>query len=65
VCDVCHFAKRKRLPFSFSTSKSNKCFDLIHVYLWGPYSIPSNHGHKYFLTIVDDYSRYIWTFLLK
>jgi len=65
VCDVCHFAKQKRLPFPLSTSKSKKCFDLIHVDLWGPYSIPSIHGHKYFLTIVDDYSRYTWIFLLK
>jgi len=30
---------------------------LIHVDLWGPYSIPSIHGHKY--------SRYTWIFLLK
>jgi len=38
---------------------------LIHVDIWGPYSIPSIHGHKYFLIIVDDYSRYTWIFLLK
>jgi len=38
---------------------------LIHVDIWGPYSIPSIHGHKYFLTIVDDYSRYTLIFLLK
>jgi len=65
VCDVCHFAKQTRLHFPLSTSKSKKCFDLIHVDLWGPYSIPSIHGHKYFFTIVDDYSRYTWIFLLK
>jgi len=38
---------------------------LIHVDIWGPYSKPSIHGHKYFLTIVDDYSRYTWIFPLK
>jgi len=38
---------------------------LIHVDIWGPYSIPSIHGHKYFLTIVDDYSRHTWIFSLK
>ena len=65
VCDVCHFAKQKRLSFPISTSKSKKCFDLIHVDIWGPYSIPSIHGHKYFVTIVDDYSRYTWIFFLK
>ena len=38
---------------------------MIHVDIWGPYSIPSIHGHKYFLIIVDDYSRYTWIFPLK
>jgi len=33
--------------------------------MWGPYSLSSIHGHKYFLTIVDDYSRYTWVFPLK
>jgi len=46
-------------------NQKKKCFDLIHVEIWGPYSIASIHGHKYFLTIVDDYSRYAWIFLLK
>jgi len=65
VCDVCHFAKQKRLSFPFSASKSKKYFDLIHVYLWGSHSVSSIHGHKYLLTIVDDYSRYTWIFPLK
>jgi len=38
---------------------------LIHVDVWGPYSLSSIHGQKYFLTIVDDYSRYTWVFPLK
>ena len=33
--------------------------------MWGPYALSSIHGHKYFLTIVDDYSRYTWVFPLK
>jgi len=65
VCDVCHFAKQKRLSFPISTFISKKCFELIHVDVWETYSIPSIHGHKYFLTIVDDYLRYTWIFLLK
>jgi len=42
-----------------------KCFYVIHVDVWGPYSLSSVHGHKYLLTIVDDYSRYTWVFPLK
>jgi len=38
---------------------------LIHVDLWGPYSILSIYDHKYFLAIVNDYSRYTWVFPLK
>jgi len=48
ICDICHFAKQKKLPFPLSSSKSKKCFDLIHVDVWGPYSFTSIHGHKYF-----------------
>ena len=65
ICDICHFTKQKRLPFPLSASKYKKYFDLIHVYMWGPYSLSSIHGHKYFMTIVGDYLRYIWVFSLK
>ena len=33
--------------------------------VWGPFSIPTSGGHKYFLTIVDDAIRATWIFLLK
>ncbi|KAK9733973.1 hypothetical protein RND81_04G104900 [Saponaria officinalis] len=44
---------------------TNCPFQLIHVDLWGPYRILSLSGAKYFLTILDDYSRMTWTVLLK
>ncbi|GAU15708.1 hypothetical protein TSUD_307180 [Trifolium subterraneum] len=65
VCDVCHLAKQKKLSYSLSTSKSTKCFELLHMDIWGPYSTATLHGHKYFLTIVDDFSRFTWVILLK
>ena len=33
--------------------------------IWGPFSKSSIHGHRYFLTILDDFSRYTWVVLLK
>jgi hypothetical protein len=33
--------------------------------IWGPLSIPSISGFKYFLTIVDDKSRFTWIYLMK
>lgn len=33
--------------------------------IWGAFSPSSIHGHAYFLTIVHDYSRHTWIFLMK
>jgi hypothetical protein len=33
--------------------------------IWGPLAIPSMLGFKYFLTIVDDRSRFTWIYLMK
>lgn len=33
--------------------------------MWGPYKIVILDGNKYFLTVLDDYSRMTWVFLLK
>ena len=65
ACDACAFFKQKRLKYSSSTSKSLQFFELIHVDIWGPISVSSINGYKYFLTIVDDYSRFTWILFLK
>lgn len=44
---------------------STDCYDLIHMDLLGPYKKTTSDGNKYFLTIVDDFSRMTWVFLLK
>jgi hypothetical protein len=31
----------------------------------GPLATPSVHNHRYFLTVLDDHSRYVWIILLK
>jgi len=56
---------KKNCLFPISTTVSLKFFELIHVDIWGPYSIPSFEGHRFFLTVVDDFSRFTWIYLLK
>ncbi|GJW83996.1 retrovirus-related pol polyprotein from transposon TNT 1-94 [Tanacetum coccineum] len=58
-------AKISRLPFPVSTTKTHACFDLIHCDIWGKYRTPSLTRASYFLTIVDDFSRATWVYLLK
>jgi len=60
VYDIYHFAKQHKLPFPQSNTKSLDPFNLIHVDIWRPISIPSVHGHRYFLIVIDDYTRHTW-----
>ena len=64
-CDVCHFYKQKRLSFASSLHVSKFPFQLIHCDLWGPFSTPTTEGFRFFLTIVDDFSKCTWVYLLK
>ena len=65
VCDICHYAKQKHLPFSTSLSKVTANFELLHFDIWGPISISYVHGHRYFLTILDDHSKFLLIILFK
>ncbi|XP_074301014.1 uncharacterized protein LOC141632361 [Silene latifolia] len=64
-CDTCVLSKHHSLPFYKSLSYAAQCFDLIHMDLWGPYKHPDMTGAQSFLTILDDYSRSTWTFLIQ
>lgn len=63
-CDICFKAKQTREVFYDNNNKAADCFSLIHVDVWGPYRICASCGAVYFLTIVDDFSRAVWTYLL-
>ena len=63
-CDICFKAKQTREVFHDSFNKAIDCFSLIHVDVWGPYRTYASCGAVYFLTIVDDFSRAVWTYLL-
>lgn len=56
-CDICHFSKQKRLPFYVNPAIATFAFELLHIDIWGPFKQHSYNGYKYFLTIVDDFTR--------
>ena len=58
-CTICPLAKQKRLPFLFDNKRSSHSFDLVHMDVWGPFSILIFDGHRFFLIMVDDASRAI------
>ncbi|GJY43859.1 ribonuclease H-like domain-containing protein [Tanacetum coccineum] len=65
LCDTCNKAKQTREPFPLSNHKKTKIGELVHHDVWGPYKITSRDGFRYFLTIVDDFSRAVWVYMLK
>lgn len=64
TCDVCLQAKQCCDSFFTSNNKASEIFEMVHCDVWGPYRISSLCNAYYFLTIVDDYSRGTWVYLL-
>lgn len=44
---------------------SPTAFDLIHYDIWGPFNAVTHAGHKYFLTSVNDCTRFTWVYLMR
>ena len=63
LCSACQaekqFASSHPMKAYLSTSKS---LELLHMDLFGPTTYKSLGGNLYCFVIVDDYSRYTWTF---
>lgn len=65
VCDTCMKNKSTRLPFNTITRRqSHSIGELVHSDVAGPTRVPTNQGHRYFQTIIDDYSHFTQTYLL-
>ena len=65
-CDGCALGKQHRAPFPQASSyRAEHGLELVHTDLCGPITPPTPRGNKYFILVVDDYSRYMWIELLK
>lgn len=64
-CTVCPAARLTRQPFPISNIKTSRPLELIHLDVWGPYRHNTYTGCNGFLTIVDDYTRSTWVYLIK
>ncbi|KAK9182734.1 hypothetical protein WN944_025880 [Citrus x changshan-huyou] len=64
-CDACQYGKVHKLHFGVTEIKTASPLELIHTDLWGPAPITSLNGYKYYISFIDDYSRYTWVYPLK
>jgi len=57
-------AKSHQLPYPKSTSISSAPLQLVFSDVWGP--APDSVGrNKYYVSFIDDYSKFTWIYLLK
>lgn len=61
---MCFKSKQTLDVFSISDNKTSEIFELLHCDLWGPHRVPAHCGSRYFLTIVNDFSRSVWLYLV-
>lgn len=60
---VCQIVKAYKVPFTSFDAKSDQPFDLLYIDLWTSPLLSCNN-EKYFLSIVDDNTRFVWIFPL-
>ena len=58
LCEACQTEKFYRLHFPITDIKSKSSLELVHIDLWGPSPICSRDGYKYYISFVDDHTRY-------
>jgi hypothetical protein len=62
VCDACACAKTHQLPYHISSSQSSAPLELIFSDVWDPV-IDSFSRKKYYVSFIDDYSKFTWVYL--
>ncbi|CAI5989760.1 unnamed protein product [Closterium sp. NIES-65] len=63
-CEPCLLGKSARKPFPHEASRALGPLDEVHMDLWGPVRTPSLGGAVYVLSLIDNFTRRVWSFPL-
>ena len=64
ICVECIKRKQTSHISKYPATRSTESLQLIHTDICGPFDVPSWNGEKYFITFIDDFSRYCYLYLL-
>ena len=64
-CDTCNKQKSQHSSPPTIGIRTEHPFDKVHSDLSGRFNIPTLGKNEYYMTFVDDYTRYCWIYLLK
>jgi transposase InsO family protein len=66
VCECCIKGKMSRCPIpKKATTRATSVLELVHTDLCGPMQNATPSGKRYFMTMIDDYSRFTQVYFLK
>jgi hypothetical protein len=65
VCDACELGKHTRSTYPSIGLRSCEPFMMIHSDVWGPCSVTSFSGFKWFVTFIDYHTRMTWIYMLR
>ena len=65
VCEPCLEGKITMRPFKAKGYRAKEVLDLVHTDLCGPMSTSAREEYEYFITFIDDYSRYGYIYLMR
>ena len=65
-CEACTKGKQHRCPYPRTADYcASEQFELVHSDVCGPMPVSSLGGSRYFVTFIDDYSRYTSVYFMK
>ena len=65
VCKSCLEGKMTRQAFMAKGYRAKEQLELVHYDLCEPMTIQARGGFEYFITFIDDYSRYGYIYLMR
>ncbi|KAJ3566024.1 hypothetical protein NP233_g7264 [Leucocoprinus birnbaumii] len=65
ICPPCIIAKRPRHSHPYIGNWATAIGELLHIDTCGPFPVQTPHHERYFFIVLDDYSNFGFTFLLK
>ena len=65
MCEACYLGKSSRQPFKQRNYISNVLLDLVHMDVWGLTREISLTRNRYFVTLIDEYSRKVGLFCIN
>lgn len=65
LCEKCVLGKVTRISFKTTSHQIKQTLDYVHSDLWRPSRVASQYGARCFLSILDNYYRKVWIYILK